>query len=315
MPLDPAAKTIIDMLVQNMPQVETMDDAAEARRLVREARPPMGDPEPVGSSTDRTIPGPAGPIPVRVYTPLQPAGAPAPGIVFFHGGGWVICDLDSHDAQCRMMTNAVGAVVVSVDYRLAPEHKFPAAAEDCYAATQWTAEHASELGVDPARLAVAGDSAGGNLSGAVALMARDRGGPALAYQLMIYPVIDSSAARNDYPSKADNGKDYFLTTEAMDWYRNHYVPEGDDGTHPYLSPKFADVLSGLPPAYIVTAEFDPLRDEGEEYGRLLQAAGVPVIIERVDGMFHGFFGMGALLEPAKQCNETVFAAMRAALTS
>src|SRR5947209_9270846 len=165
MPLDPAAKTIIDMLVQNMPQVETMDDAAEVRRLVREARPPMGDPEPVGSSTDRTIPGPAGPIPVRVYTPLQPAGSPAPGIVFFHGGGWVICDLDSHDAQCRMMTNAVGAVVVSVDYRLAPEHKFPAAAEDSYAATQWVAGTAPDLAVDRARRAVAAAAPAGTPSG------------------------------------------------------------------------------------------------------------------------------------------------------
>ncbi len=314
MPIDPVAAALIDAMEGSFPRVETFVDAADARRAIEAARPDVAvEPMPVARVENRTIPGPGGEIPVRIYWPRAAEGATAPGVVFFHGGGWVICDLDTHDGQCRALANGVDAVVVSVDYRLAPEAKFPGPAEDCFAATKWVAEHAAELGIDATRLAVAGDSAGGNLTAAVTLMARDEGGPALAYQLMIYPVTDSSASRGDYPSKIDNATGYFLTTDAMEWYRTQYLRDDADGDHPYCSPIFASSLAGLPPAFVVTAEYDPLRDEGEEYARRLVAAGVPVETYRALGMFHGFFGMDALLDGAKQAQALAFDSMRAAL--
>ena len=314
MALDPVAATMIQAMEESFPRVETFASAADARRAIAAARPTAEvEPPPVARVENRTIPGPAGDIPVRVYWPRTAEATTAPGVVFFHGGGWVICDLDTHDGQCRALANGTDAVVVSVDYRLAPEAKFPAAADDCYAATQWVAGHAAELGIDPARLAIAGDSVGGNLTAATALMARDRGGPALAYQLMVYPVVDSSASRNGYPSKTDNATGYFLTLDAMEWYRTQYLRDDADGDDPYCSPLLASSLAGLPPAFVVTAEFDPLRDEGEEYARRLAAAGVPTETYRADGMFHGFFGMDAFLDGAKQAQALAFEALRAAL--
>jgi len=313
-PLDPVAAAVIEAMEGTFPRVETFTDAAEARRAIEETRPePAVEPPPVARVENRTIPGPAGDIPVRVYWPAGSRGGVLPGIVFFHGGGWVICDLDSHDGQCRAFANGVDAVVVSVDYRLAPETKFPGAVDDCLAATRWVAEHAAELGIDAARLAVAGDSAGGNLTAAVALRARDEGGPALVYQAMVYPAIDSSATRNDYPSKTENASGYFLTRESMEWYRTQYLRDEADGDHPYCSPLLAPSLAGLPAAFVVTAEFDPLRDEGEEYARRLVAAGVSAEVYRAPGMFHGFFGMDAILDGAKQAQAILFDAMRAAL--
>jgi acetyl esterase len=266
----------------------------------------------VAKVEDREIPGPAGPIPVRIYWPLGATGT-LPLITYFHGGGWVICDLDSHDGSCRALANETGSVVVSVDYRLAPEHRFPAPAEDSYAAMVWAAEHAAELGADASRHAVAGDSAGGNLAAVVALMARDRNGPALRFQLLVYPVTDVSPGRDRHGSQTDNATGYFLTTSGMDWFRGQYLPEGEDGSHPYASPFMADDLSNLPPAFVVTAEFDPLRDEGEAYGAKLAAAGVPVEVLRADGMFHGFFGMGELIPAVKPVTEQAFAAVRKGL--
>jgi acetyl esterase len=311
--LTPDARALVTMMNAVFPQVDAVDDAEEARRIQR-AMPSVIEVDEVASVEDRTIPGPAGDIPVRVYHPSAD-GAVRPGVVYFHGGGWVICDLDTHDGACRRLANAVDAVVVSVDYRLAPEHKYPAAAEDSYAATRWAAKNAAELGIDPAHLAVAGDSAGGNLSAAVALMARDRGGPPLAFQLLVYPVTDSTAKRNDYASKSENAEGYFLTTNQMDWYRDQYVGEEAHADEPYLSPVRAESLAGLPPACVVTAECDPLRDEGEEYAHALQAAGVPVTIHRAPGMFHGFFNMDALLDGAKDAQAVAYAAMRDALGS
>ncbi len=313
MPLDPAAAAVIAMLEENFPRVEELDSAEKARAISR-AMPRPPEVEPVARVEDGTIPGPAGNLAVRVYWPSTD-GAPRPGFVYFHGGGWVICDLDSHDGACRRLANAVGAVVVSVDYRLAPEAKYPSALEDAYAATCWTAEHAAELGIDPARLAVAGDSAGGNLAAAVALVARDRGAPPLRFQLMVYPVLDSSSRRNEYPSKAENATGYFLTRESMEWYRRQYLDADDDGEEPYCSPIVCPDLHGLPPACIVTAEFDPLRDEGEAYARALEAAGVPVTLHRAPGMFHGFFNMDAALDGAKQAQEIAFDAARAVLAA
>jgi acetyl esterase len=247
----------------------------------------------VGSVVDRRIPGPAGDIPVRVYTPN--GTAPFPLLVYFHGGGWVLGGIDTHDGTCRSLANGAGCVVVSVDYRLAPEHRYPAAAEDCCAATQWAAAHAAELGADARRVAVGGDSAGGNLAAVVALMARDRGGPALVLQLLIYPATD---ARFDTASYRDNADGYLLTAADMRWFWDHYLGDSGRGAEPYASPLRAADLSGLPPALVITAEFDPLRDEGEAYAKRLEDAGVASRLSRYDGMIHGFFGMGQMIDRA-----------------
>jgi acetyl esterase len=199
---------------------------------------------------------------------------------------------------------------VSVDYRRAPEHKYPAAAEDCYSALLWTAGQADGLSIDKHRIALAGDSAGGNLAAATALMARDRRGPAVALQVLIYPVIDSTSGRNDYPSKSENATGYFLHTQSVEWFRQQYLPDEDASEEPYCSPNRAPSMVGLPDAFILTAEFDPLRDEGEHYGELLQTADVPVTVHRAPGMFHGYFTMDAMLESAKSAQQLVFEQMR-----
>jgi acetyl esterase len=224
----------------------------------------------------------------------RPEGeGPFPTVVFFHGGGWVIGDLDTHDNMARNVCRGARAVVIAVDYRLAPEHPFPAAAEDCVAAARWVAAHTAELGGDD-RLAVAGDSAGGNLA-AVAAQALHADGTPLVAQFLIYPAVD---AEGEYPSRVENAKGYFLEQPTMDWFYGHYAGAWDDAKDPRLSPLHAD-LSGLPPAVIVTAEFDPLRDEGEAYGAALEKAGVSADVRRYDGMIHGFFDMGTI-SPAAQ---------------
>jgi acetyl esterase len=230
-------------------------------------------------------------IPIRIY---RPDAAAIPTIVFYHGGGFVACGLDSHEGLCRALAKAAKAAVISVSYRLAPEHKFPAAVDDALAALTHIARHGEELGIDSARLAVAGDSAGGNLATVSAMRARDAGGPALAHQLLIYPVLDLSFST---PSYKELGEGYFLTQELMEWYRSQYIRSVEDIVHPWTSPLVAQDLCGLPPATIVTAEYDPLRDEGERYAVALGAAGVPVHLERVPGVFHGFVSLlGALPE-------------------
>ena len=312
MPIDPSAAALIEVLEEHFPRIERgVTSASEARAVAKQFRRPV-EVEPVARVEDRTVPGPAGDIPVRVYLPVED-GETRPGIVYFHGGGFVICDLDSHDGACRRLANEVNAVVVSVDYRLAPEHRWPAAAEDAFAATQWAAAHAAELGIDADRLAVAGDSAGGNLTAVVAQMARDRGGPALAFQLMVYPVIDLSATRSEHASQTENARGYFLTLDQMEWYRDQYLGDAD-GEAPYASPIKAESLAGLPPACVVTAEMDPLRDEGEAYGRALRAAGVPVELHRAPGMFHGFFNMDAVLDGSREAQQIAFGAIRGVLT-
>ena len=310
-PIDPAAAALIGILEATFPRVNTVSSAQEARRLAKQT-PRAGDVEPVAAVEDRSIPGPDGEVPVRIYWPSAER-EPRPGVVYFHGGGWVICDLDTHDGACRRLANEIGAVVVSVDYRLAPEHRWPAAAEDAYAATDWVASHADELGVDVGRLAVAGDSAGGNLTAVVAQMARDRGGPRLAFQLLVYPVIDVGATRVEYPSQRENAEGYFLTTAQLEWYREQYLADDADGEEPYVSPIKAASLAALPPACVVTAEMDPLRDEGEAYARGLEAAGGSVLLYRAPGMFHGFFNMDAVLDGSKQAQQVAYDAMRAAL--
>ncbi|MBF6302188.1 alpha/beta hydrolase [Nocardia amamiensis] len=309
MPLTPQAKVIVDAASAAFPGLGTeVLDATEARRLLADRPAPAVDPIPVADVRERWIPGPHGApeVRVRIYRPAS-AATPAPIVIFCHGGGFVICSLDSHDQFCRVMANGTDAIVVSVDYRQAPEHRFPAAAEDAYAALRWVADHAESLGGDPACVVVAGDSAGGNLATVMALMARDRGGPRIARQLLLYPMLDPACATDSY---RENAEGYFTTAAHLRWYWSQYL-DSHDGTDPYANPLCAD-LSGLPPAHIVTAEFDPLRDEGESYGQRLTQAGVAVEIHRYKGMFHGFMSMAGNLPEAAQANAAAFSVVRAA---
>jgi acetyl esterase len=296
MPLDPQAKGLLDSLgMTTLPGVETLapQAARDRYKTLAEARKPMGV-EGIHQVRDVMIAGPAGEIPIRIYTPDVPK--PAPALVFFHGGGWVIGDLETHDHVCRSLANKVPCVVASVDYRLAPEAKFPAAVEDSYAATQWVAANVGELGIDPGRIAVGGDSAGGNLAAVISQMARDRKGPKLVYQVLIYPATDM---RMTAPSIDENAEGPLLTKASMIWYIDHYLRGEEDREHPLASPLLVSDLGGLPAAFVLTAECDPLRDEGEAYGRRLEEAGVPVEVERYAGMPHGFFSFAAL-DTAKQ---------------
>jgi acetyl esterase len=307
MPLDPGLQIVLDQLAANPgPQLHELP-VAQARAFFDAMQLPRPEVK-IAAVEDRRIPGPAGEIGVRVYRPE--GRAPFPALVYFHGGGWVIGSLETHDGSCRDLANRIGCVVVSVDYRLAPEARYPAAAEDCYAATQWVAANAAELGVDAARVAIGGDSAGGNLTAVVAQMARDRRGPALRHQLLIYPVTDADFSR---PSYRENAEGYLLTTKAMEWFWGHYVPDAAQRLDPYAAPLRAEDLAGLPPAFVLTAEFDPLRDEGEAYAKRLQAAGVPTRLTRYDGAIHGFFAMGLLAEVARRALDDAVTEVRRAL--
>jgi acetyl esterase len=282
MPLHPEAQQLLAALeAAGLPPFEHMT-VPQAREAAKGFIDLQGEPEDLPIQ-DRAVPGPAGEIPIRVYTPA--GDGPKPVIMYFHGGGWVIGDLDVCDNPVRRIANRTGAVVVSVDYRLAPEHTYPAAFDDCYAATAWVSEHAAELGGDPARIATCGDSAGGNLAAAVAIAARDRQGPPLAAQLLIYPVTDFNFTTGSYE---ENGDGYLLTKGSMQWFWAHYLGAQELGKDPFACPARADNLVGLPPTFIATAEFDPLRDEGEAYAATLRAAGVHVTAKRNDGMLHGF---------------------------
>lgn len=306
MPLDPQAKQLLDqMAAMGTPPLDSLP-VPEARLLMDSMRGLMGDPEPIAHVAEQTIPVADGTIPARLYRPA--ADAPLPLLVYFHGGGWVLGGLESHDGVCRSLANQAGCAVLSIDYRLAPEHRYPTAAEDCYAALLWAAGHAAELGADPTRLAVGGDSAGGNLSAVVAILARDRKGPRLRFQLLIYPVTDHGY---DTPSYVENADGYFLTRSAMVWFWNHYLGDAA-GTDPLASPLRCPDLQGLPPALVVTAEYDPLRDEGEAYAKRLREAGVPTTLTRYHGMIHGFFTMGPLLDQGKRAVEESATALRAA---
>jgi len=302
---------MVALLEAVFPKVGTeVQDATEARRILAAAPLAAVAPPACARVEEMTVPGAAGLLPARGYWPVDDASG-LPVIAFFHGGGWVLCDLETHDGLCRQLANGAGAIVMSVDYRLAPEHRFPAAAEDAYAATGWLHEHASEIGGDATRLVVAGDSAGGNLCAVVTLMARDRGGPPLAAQLLLYPVLDH---KFDTSSYRENAEGYFLTTAQMRWYWKQYLGPDGDGASPYASPLRAPDLRGLPPAWIVVAGNDPLRDEGLAYGRRLEEAGVQTAVRCYDGMFHGFFSMGEFLEGARTASSEAFGALRAAFS-
>jgi acetyl esterase len=297
MPLDPQVKALLDQMA-GLPRLEQLS-VADARQQV-ESRIAANLPTlPVASVSNRSIPGPGGALPLRIYTPS--GKGPFPLMVFFHGSGFVLCSLDTHDGVCRNFCGAAGCVVVSVDYRLAPEHKFPAGPEDCYAATNWAAEHAQELNADRERIVIAGDSAGGNMVAVTALMLRDKGGPALRGQLMIYPVTDYFTS--SHPSFIENAEGYGLTAAGMRWFWGHYLNSESEANNAWVSPMRAKNLSGLPAALIITAEYDVLRDEGELYGEGLAKAGVPTKVSRYQGMNHGFFNMYGIVDKAKEALE------------
>ena len=273
MPLDPKVKEFLDLMqAMNLPPLQTFPAEVARRGVLQEFERNPWPKTPVAHTEDRLIEGHGGPLPIRIYTP-QGTG-PFPILMYFHGGGWVICNIETHDAVCRDLCAGASCVVVSVDYRLAPEHKFPAAPEDCLAATRWASANASSIGGDPTRMAVSGDSAGGNLAAATTLRIRDEGGPALRGQVLIYPVTThySRATR----SHVENGEGYFLTQATMVWFMDHYLRDAADAQNEHACPLLARDLRGLPPAFVLTAEFDPLRDEGLEYAERLRAAGVPV---------------------------------------
>ncbi len=305
MPLDPQVITVMEnMAALGLPanhEVTPEEARANGRRRPRAPGPAVARVE------DRTIPGPAGELPVRIYTP--PGSGPFPGLAWFHGGGWVVGDLDSADGTARHLCDQAGCVVMSVDYRLAPDTRFPGAAEDCYAATQWLAANAAARNVNADRVSVGGDSAGGNLAAVTALMSRDRGGCPLVFQLLVYPVTERNF---DTASYLENAEGYQLSRAGMIWYWKHYLGSDADAANPYAAPMRAADLSGLPPALVITAEFDPLRDEGEAYGRRLQAAGVPVAAIRYDGMIHGFYGMSAAVDQAREAIAQSAASLREA---
>jgi acetyl esterase len=299
MALDPQVKAVLELVAKaNRPAYNTLSPK-DARQLFIETRPASTPTPPqIGSVKDVTAQGPHGAIPLRVYRPAGVAdGTRVPAYLFFHGGGWVIGDVNTHDVLCRQLTAASGASVISVDYRLAPEHKFPAAADDSWAATTWVVAHAAELGLDASRLAVGGDSAGGNLATVVALMARDAGGPAIKLQTLIYPVTDVMRETRSYGDFADG---YLLTRDSMRWFIAQYLPSGDQARDWRVSPLRAPSLAGLPPALIITAGFDPLRDEGEMYAGRLRDAGNMVDYVCYGGMIHGFIGMGKLLDTSQR---------------
>jgi acetyl esterase len=312
MPLDPQLKPLIDAMASNPDAKQTHEQTpAEAREGYLALGNMFGPGEEVTSVEDRTISGPAGEIPVRIYTPA--GTGPFPVLVFFHGGGFVIGDLDSHDKECRALTNRAECITVAVDYRLAPEHPFPAAPEDCYAALEWVGENAVSFNGDPTRLAVGGDSAGGNLSAVVSLMTRDRGGPPLCFQLLIYPCVD--ARDNDlYPSRTENAAGPFLLRATMDYFMGHYFDGCADKeasrSDVLASPLLADRLDGLPPALLVTAELDVLRDEGETYAAALQAAGVTCEHSRYAAQPHAFFQLSPILDAGKRVLDQSGAALR-----
>ena len=304
MPLHPEYDAMLRQLAEQ-PGPDLVDlPVAAGRELYRAMQPEAAD-VAVGAVEDVD----AGGVPARVYRP--PGTGPFPVAMMFHGGGWVIGDLATADCQSREVCRGAGVVVVSVDYRLAPEHRFPAAAADCYAATAWAAENAERFGGDGARLAVAGDSAGGNLAAVVALMARDRQGPPIAFQLLVYPVVDG--VHFETASYRDSADGYLLTATAMQWFWNHYAPDAAVRRNPYASPLLADSHAGLPPALVLTAEFDPLRDEGEAYAAKLAAAGVAAKHLRYDGFIHGFFSHTRTIPATRAAMRAACAALKEAL--
>ncbi|MFI0421392.1 alpha/beta hydrolase [Spongiactinospora sp. 9N601] len=311
MPLHPQARRIIDRipLAPDAGGAATQPDVAAMREEFRKAWPIPEDLPPVGRVTEMAAPGPAGDVPVRVYTP--DGDGPFPALVWYHGGGWTVGSIDENEYACRTLCAGAEAVVVSADYRLAPENPFPAAADDCYAVLQWVHDSGKDIGVDPTRIAVGGESAGGNLAAVTALRARDQGGPAIAWQLLVSPVLghpdDGRASYRDF------AEGYFLNKSAMDWFFTTYPKSPADLDDPYLLPLRAADLSRLPPALVLGAEYDVLRDEGEDYARALREAGGQAEAVRMPGLIHGFFGLlSTELPPAADAHRRAIEELRAA---
>jgi len=311
MALDPQARAILDALAADPNAPRLIDlPPGEGRQMYR-AMAAQLDAQglPIGKVEELTMPGPGDDIALRIYTPVAAGGGALPALVYYHGGGWVIGDLDTHDALCRSFANESGCKVIAVDYRLAPEHRFPAAVEDAFAAVRWVEANAADIGVDANRIAVAGDSAGGNLAAVVCQLARAERGPQIAFQLLIYPVTDTNTDTDSYRQFATG---YFLEREGMEWFLDHYAG-GAERTDPRLAPLRAASLAGLPPAYVVTAGFDPLRDEGRAYAEALKAAGVPVEYVNYEGMIHGFFNLQAVLDSGREAVKAAAKALKDAL--
>ena len=307
MPLHPQVRDLLKQIADSGAKPYHQVSVEEARRAfaARALLPPSQ--AIVATVEDRSIAGDDGnDIDVRIYTP--PGTPPFPLLVYFHGGGWVVGNLDTHDHVCRELCGRAQVVVVSVDYRLAPEHRFPAAVHDSLAATRWAATHARALGADPSRVAVGGDSAGANLAAVVALQLRDDGGPPLAAQLLVYPAVRMDGTVT--PSMTENGVGYGLQRADMEWFSAHYLPSSEAGRDPRASPLLAPSLANLPPALVQTCEFDPLRDEGEDYARALRAAGVDVTVTRYDGSIHAAWNLFTVLEPGRRMIDQAVAWLR-----
>jgi acetyl esterase len=292
MPVDPQIQALLDKGA-GVPATHTLS-VAVARTQYEARIALMAPPAEIAAVREQTIDGPGGGLRIRVYTPH--GGGPFPLLVFFHGSGFVLCSLDTHDGMCRNLCAGAACVVASVDYRLAPEHKYPAGIDDCVHATSWAAAHAAELGADPTRIAIAGDSAGANMAAVTALRLRDEGGPALGGQLLLYPVTDYHTPGT--PSYRENAEGYGLTLETMKWFWDHYLSDPSEAAHPHAAPLRAASLAGLPPALVITAEYDPLRDEGELYAERLRAAGVPTAMSRYPGVNHGFMFWTGIVDKA-----------------
>jgi acetyl esterase len=311
MPLDPFAKRFLDVVaVGGLPDPSELTPPTIRQAMVQLAQSVDAKNVPIGGIENRKLSGPGGLLPIRVYTPLQVDRGNAPGLVYFHGGAGVFCNLDTHEGLCRILANESGCRIISVDYRLAPEYQFPAAVDDSYCVTKWAFENASELGLDPNRIAVGGDSAGGTFAAVVCQIAKQLGGPKLALQILFCPVIDVSS---ETQSRRAFSSGYFLDFKTITWALKHYCPAGVDLKDPRISPLYVDEVAGLPKAHIHTAEFDPLRDEGKAYADRLQRGGVEVQYTCHQGMIHHFYAMAGAIPYARTAIKTAGQAIREAL--
>ncbi|HYL99432.1 MAG TPA: alpha/beta hydrolase [Blastocatellia bacterium] len=309
MPLDPQIKSMVDMVKMMEPLDLGTVPVGQTRAAFKMLASMGGAGDPMQKTEDLQIPGPGGDIKARVYRPLDAGTLPA--LVFFHGGGWVIGAIETHEGLCKSLASRAGCAVISVDYRLAPENKFPAGLEDCYAAARWVQDHADEIGLDALRIGLGGDDAGGNLAAAVSIMLRDKGEPMPRFQLLIYPVTDYCVPSK--PSLVENGEGYLLTSRDMVWFFEQYLNSAEDGTNALVSPLRAERLDGLPPALVITAEFDPLRDEGEMYAARLRDCGVTAETRRYDGMIHAFLSLSSMSDRARKALNETGEALKSAL--
>jgi acetyl esterase/lipase len=311
MPLDRHVQRLLNIVTAGQPDVARLEPEAMRRAMAELARLVDVKDVPIHATEDREIPGPASPLPIRIYTPLADSAGALPALIYFHGGTGVFCGIDTHDGLCRMLANESGCRVISVGYRLAPEHKFPAAVEDSCVAAQWICDHSEELGIDPKRLAVGGDSAGATLAAVVCQLARSSAGPEIALQVLICPVTDIHA---DTVSRRMFGQGYFFDAATLTWALGHYLKADADTSDPRISPLRADDFRELPAAQIHTAEFDPFRDEGRQYADALDLAGVRVRYTCHPGMIHHFYCMAGAIPSARSAISTIGHDIKAALS-